>query len=88
MKSPFVADKEVEVLGRWKITFVVPLTQVSLVWNGSLVALLRTLTMLGLPSDAPVLHSIQNEVLWRIRRLTYRQLAYLVDWIAFQRKRG
>ncbi|XDV40354.1 hypothetical protein PO909_009447 [Leuciscus waleckii] len=62
--------------------------QVSSVWNGSLVALLRTLTMLGVPSDAPVLHSIQNEVLWRIRRLTYRQLAYLVDWVAFQRKRG
>ncbi|XP_067250987.1 FAST kinase domain-containing protein 4 [Chanodichthys erythropterus] len=63
-------------------------SQVSLVWNGSLVALLRTLTMLGLPPDAPVLHSIQNEVLWRIRRLSYRQLAYLVDWVAFQRKRG
>ncbi|XP_056105445.1 FAST kinase domain-containing protein 4 [Rhinichthys klamathensis goyatoka] len=62
--------------------------QVSSVWNGSLVALLRTLTMLGVPSDAPVLHSIQNEVLWRIRRLTYRQLGYLVDWVAFQRKRG
>lgn len=68
--------------------YLVVLAQVSSVWNGSLVALLRTLTMLGVPSDAPVLHSIQNEVLWRIRRLTYRQLAYLVDWVAFQRKRG
>lgn len=68
--------------------YLVVLTQVSSVWNGSLVALLRTLTMLGVPSDAPVLQSIQNEVLWRIRRLTYRQLAYLADWVAFQRKRG
>ncbi|XP_051577604.1 FAST kinase domain-containing protein 4-like [Myxocyprinus asiaticus] len=63
-------------------------SQVSSVWNGSLVALLRALTMLGLPSDAPLLHSLQNEVLWRIRRLTYRHLAYLVDWVAFQRSKG
>ncbi|KAK2902974.1 hypothetical protein QQF64_010146 [Cirrhinus molitorella] len=63
-------------------------SQVSLVWNGSLVGLLRALTMLGLPSDAPLLRSLQNEVLWRIRRLTYRHLAYLVDWVAFQRRRG
>ncbi|KAA0703337.1 Protein TBRG4 [Triplophysa tibetana] len=63
-------------------------SQLSSVWNGSLVALLRALTMLGLPSDAPLLGSLQNEVLWRIRRLTYRQLTYLVDWVAFQRSRG
>ncbi|XP_052000106.1 FAST kinase domain-containing protein 4 isoform X2 [Xyrauchen texanus] len=63
-------------------------SQVSSVWNGSLVALLRALTMLGLPSDAPLLHSLQNEVLWRIRRLTYRHLAYLVDWVAFQSSKG
>uniref|UniRef100_A0A8C1IXD8 FAST kinase domain-containing protein 4 n=2 Tax=Cyprinus carpio TaxID=7962 RepID=A0A8C1IXD8_CYPCA len=62
-------------------------SQVSSVWNGSLVGLLRALTMLGLPSDAPLLCSIQNEVLWRIRRLTYRHLAYLMDWVAFQRRR-
>ncbi|XP_052003170.1 FAST kinase domain-containing protein 4-like isoform X2 [Xyrauchen texanus] len=63
-------------------------SQVSSVWNGSLVALLRALSMLGLPFDAPLLRSLQNEVLWRIRRLTYRHLAYLVDWVAFQRSRG
>lgn len=63
-------------------------SQVSSVWNGTLVALLRALTMLGLPNDAPLLRSLQNEVLWRIRRLTYRHLAYLVDWVAFQSSRG
>ncbi|XP_052474358.1 FAST kinase domain-containing protein 4 isoform X4 [Carassius gibelio] len=63
-------------------------SQVSSVWNGSLVGLLRALTMLGVPCDAPLLCSIQNEVLWRIRRLTYRHLAYLMDWVAFQQRRG
>uniref|UniRef100_A0A671R5M7 FAST kinase domain-containing protein 4 n=1 Tax=Sinocyclocheilus anshuiensis TaxID=1608454 RepID=A0A671R5M7_9TELE len=76
------------ILRQQKIIFVVVLSQVSSVWNGSLVGLLRALTMLGLPSDAPLLCSIQNEVLWRIRRLTYRHLAYLVDWVAFQRRQG
>lgn len=63
-------------------------TQLSTVWNGSLVGLLRTLTMLGLPAHAPLLGAIQNEVLWRIRRLSYRHLSYLADWVAFQRKMG
>ncbi|XP_043117489.1 FAST kinase domain-containing protein 4 [Puntigrus tetrazona] len=63
-------------------------SQVSSVWNGSLVGLLRALSMLGLPSDAPLLRSVQNEVVWRIRRFTYRHLAYLVDWVAFQQSQG
>lgn len=77
-----------QILRQCKIIFVFVLSQVSSVWNGSLVGLLRALTMLGLPSDAPLLRSIQNEVLWRIRRFTYRHLAYLVDWVAFQRRQG
>ncbi|XP_073703306.1 FAST kinase domain-containing protein 4 [Garra rufa] len=63
-------------------------SQVSSVWNGSLVGLLRALTMLGLPPDDPLLRSLQNELLWRIRRFTYRHLVYVVDWVAFQQRRG
>ncbi|KAM6968244.1 FAST kinase domain-containing protein 4 [Aplochiton taeniatus] len=54
--------------------------QVSSVWNNTLISLLRALSALGMPSSASVVGSVQTEALWRIRRLTYKQLAYLVDW--------
>ncbi|KAK2498531.1 hypothetical protein MC885_019474 [Smutsia gigantea] len=54
-------------------------TQISTVWNGTLVKLLRSLYVLALPTASRTLRSAEQEVRWRLRRLKYKQLAFLVE---------
>lgn len=55
-------------------------SQISVVWNGNLISLLRSLFAIGLDANNPVLRSVETEVHWRLRRLTFRNLTSLVDF--------
>ncbi|XP_030052710.1 FAST kinase domain-containing protein 4 [Microcaecilia unicolor] len=54
--------------------------QVSVVWNGNLVLLLRSLCFLGLDASSKDLTSVEQEVRWRLRRLNFKHLVILADF--------
>ncbi|NXB06029.1 FAKD4 protein, partial [Cnemophilus loriae] len=58
--------------------------QISQVWNTPLVQLLRSLPALGLARGGRQVRSVEQEVLWRLRRLPLRQLAHLAEHLAGQ----
>uniref|UniRef100_A0A8C3XXP1 FAST kinase domain-containing protein 4 n=2 Tax=Catharus ustulatus TaxID=91951 RepID=A0A8C3XXP1_CATUS len=58
--------------------------QISQVWNTPLVQLLRSLPALGLAQGGPQVRSVEQEVLWRLRRLPLRQLVQLAEHLAGQ----
>ncbi|NWV85217.1 FAKD4 protein, partial [Dasyornis broadbenti] len=58
--------------------------QISQVWNTPLVQLLRSLPVLGLARGGRQVRSVEQEVLWRLRRLPLRQLVHLAEYLAGQ----
>jgi len=53
------------------------------------VRLLRSLYALALPAACKELRSVEQEVRWRLRRLTYKHLAFLAESSAtYMRERG
>uniref|UniRef100_A0A8C4MGE8 FAST kinase domain-containing protein 4 n=1 Tax=Equus asinus TaxID=9793 RepID=A0A8C4MGE8_EQUAS len=54
-------------------------SQITTVWHGTLVKLLRSLYALALPSGSKELQSVEQEVRWRMRRLKYKHLAFLAE---------
>ncbi|KAM4908410.1 FAST kinase domain-containing protein 4 isoform 1-T2 [Sylvia borin] len=58
--------------------------QISQVWNVPLLQLLRSLPALGLAPGGHQARSVEQEVLWRLRRLPLRQLAHLAEHLAGQ----
>lgn len=57
-------------------------SQISQVWNNTLVNLLKSLYSLGMDGNRREMQSVEQEVLWRLRRLTFRQLASLAEFLA------
>lgn len=57
-------------------------SQISQVWNNTLVGLLKSLYSLGMESSSREMQSVEHEVLWRLRRLSFRQLASLAEFLA------
>ncbi|XP_027526724.1 FAST kinase domain-containing protein 4-like, partial [Neopelma chrysocephalum] len=59
--------------------------QISQVWNTTLVQVLRALPALGLPRAGRQVRSVEQEVLWRLRRLPLRHLVQLAEHLAGHR---
>eukprot|EP00061_Rhincodon_typus_P016195 g44276.t1 len=54
--------------------------QISSVWNGNLVSLLRNLFVIRVDANNRVLRSVENEIHWRLRRLSLKNLAWLAGY--------
>ncbi|XP_068260507.1 FAST kinase domain-containing protein 4 [Nyctibius grandis] len=85
--SRFAAEKKLpteSILqdGRFQQLLGVTDSQISQVWNNTLVNLLKSLYSLGVDSKRREMQSVEQEVLWRLRRLTFRQLASLAEFLA------
>ncbi|XP_074139647.1 FAST kinase domain-containing protein 4 [Sminthopsis crassicaudata] len=54
-------------------------SQVSSIWHGTLMNLLRSLYALRLPENFKPLLSVEQEVRWRLRRIKYKNLVFLAE---------
>ncbi|XP_055565526.1 FAST kinase domain-containing protein 4 [Falco cherrug] len=59
-------------------------SQISQVWNNTLVNLLKSLYSLGMDRNRREMQSVEQEVLWRLRRLTFKQLASLAEFLVIR----
>uniref|UniRef100_A0A8B9PMP4 FAST kinase domain-containing protein 4 n=1 Tax=Apteryx owenii TaxID=8824 RepID=A0A8B9PMP4_APTOW len=87
--SRLVAEKNLETQSilqdeRFRQLVVVTDSQISQVWNNTLVNLLKSLYSLGMDSSGREMQSVEHEVLWRLRRLSLRQLASLAEFLALK----
>ncbi|XP_021079101.1 FAST kinase domain-containing protein 4 isoform X2 [Mesocricetus auratus] len=55
------------------------ITDVASIWHGTLVKLLRSMYTLMVPQTSKELQSVEQEVRWRLRRLKYKHLVFLVE---------
>ncbi|XP_024418890.2 FAST kinase domain-containing protein 4 [Desmodus rotundus] len=72
-KAPLVQD------ARFRQLLHLVNSQITTVWHGTLVKLLRSLYSLELPVSYKELRSVEQEVRWRLRRLRYKHLAFLAE---------
>ncbi|NXK73672.1 FAKD4 protein, partial [Amazona guildingii] len=56
-------------------------SQISQVWNNALVSLLKSLYSLGMDRNSTEMQSVEQEVLWRLRRFTFKHLAFLAEFL-------
>ncbi|KAM9199068.1 LOW QUALITY PROTEIN: FAST kinase domain-containing protein 4 [Mergus octosetaceus] len=84
--SRLAAQQQLEAQGllqdpRFRQLLGVMDSQISQVWNNSLVNVLKSLYSL-VQSSSREMQSVEHEVLWRLRRLTFRQLTSLAEFLA------
>ncbi|XP_050798547.1 FAST kinase domain-containing protein 4 isoform X1 [Gopherus flavomarginatus] len=85
--SRLVAEKKLETESilqdsRFQQVLNVLNSQLSRVWNSSLLPLLKSLHLLGLERHKRELRSVKQEMRWRLRRLNFRQIASLAEYMA------
>ncbi|XP_009873957.1 PREDICTED: protein TBRG4, partial [Apaloderma vittatum] len=85
--SRLAAEKKLETESilqdeRFKQLLSITDSQIAQVWNNTVVNLLKSLYSLGVDGSCREMQSVEQEVLWRLRRLTFRQLASLAEFLA------
>ncbi|XP_062459983.1 FAST kinase domain-containing protein 4 [Pezoporus occidentalis] len=62
-------------------------SQISHVWNNTLVSLLKSLYSLRMDRNSREMQSVEQEVLWRLRRFTFKHLASLAEFLVVRQEK-